>query len=115
MREAMRAVLVPVLAKDGRQRVLVESIEDICGGDAASPASIHPHVQRRILAEGEPPARIVDLVGRYPEVEQDARKLLLGQLGDLVDLRKVAEVGSESAIRGVGRESFTHGVEGIGV
>jgi hypothetical protein len=44
-------------------------------GRGPAPGPIHPHVERAFEIEAEPPARIVQLQRRNPEIEKDSRNL----------------------------------------
>src|SRR5206468_1316398 len=70
-RQSMGAVLVAILAEDRRQRMLVEGVEKVRGGDAFGVRTpVHAHVERGVFTKSEAAARVVDLVGRNAKVEQ---------------------------------------------
>ena len=115
-RQSMRPVLIAVLAEDGRERVLIRGIEQLRGGDPGGiGAPVHPHVERRVFTKREASIRIVDLMRRNTEVEQDARELLIRELRNLVNVREVAEVGSKPALRRKRGKPFARSFEGIGI
>src|SRR5690349_252942 len=109
--QSMGAVLVAVLAEDGCQGMLIERVEQLRGGEpVGARAPVHAHVEGSVFAEGEASARIVDLVRRNAEVEQDAREPIVRELGDLIKVGEIAEVGSKPALRREWSEARTHGI-----
>jgi hypothetical protein len=62
---------------------------------------IHPHVQRRVVLVAEPPVRVVQLVGRYPQIKQNSIYFLNLQL--FQDIFQIPEVSPGQVYSGTER------------
>lgn len=94
-RQPKRASLVRILAEDESQFTFVRSREKLAG--IPQRAYAHPHVQRRARAERESALRIVELMGRDAQVQQDAVEALILQRSETIEIRIVGEHRAKSS------------------
>jgi hypothetical protein len=110
--DAGREPLLAVLAEHPGELAPVVGVEDVGGRPARG--RVHPHVQRRVLAVGEPALGDVELHRGDPEVEQDPVGVLepevTQRVGDPVE-RRVH--GGEPVTEG--REALAGQAQGLGV